>query len=515
MVLVTSPRQTAGDCDSSSQQQEMSLVTGWLWEEYPEQNHVFSFSSLYLQNPEQNPVFSFSSLYLQTLNRTMSSPSVIICGRQVMCSYLSQDIDLRVMQHYVNPEGQTVVKEHVDCLEAGRKLSSYVLEDSELTELCVRARGDEDWSRDVRLERKEKKRGSSSVVQVPCSSGSLLYVWCTLITMETDSHMQQRVVVFSPLFMMRSHLPDPVIIHTEKRSLGLRESQLIQGQGHQEQLLNTENDLTHHLTFQASEDEGASHCAVPISTAVIKQIVNRNQAGLEDGQEHILADFYGVKNSSQPPWPYVSKDTDRPGSEVLAQWDSPMQVKLSVWRSGLNTLLVELIPWALLTNHSTWDLWLFEGETIVLQIPAGKTLVPPNFKEAFQLGIYWSNTNTVHKSTALKLVHDLTSPRWKEGVSPEVLTLDEEGCVETEIHLGRSPGRQKVCQFCVSSVVRHGIQIIQIEDRTILVNNTPYFLSCRALLSDQALGTTDQVTPPTSCHVEPYCLTKPWGPQTR
>ena len=83
-----------------------------------------------------------------------------------MCSYLSQDIDLRLVQHYVNPEGQTVVKEHVDCLEAGKKLPSYVLEDSELTELCVRARGDEDWSRDVRLERKEKERGSSSVVQV-------------------------------------------------------------------------------------------------------------------------------------------------------------------------------------------------------------------------------------------------------------------------------------------------------------------------------------------------------------
>uniref|UniRef100_A0A4W5LGI3 Uncharacterized protein n=1 Tax=Hucho hucho TaxID=62062 RepID=A0A4W5LGI3_9TELE len=111
--------------------------------------------------------------------------------------------------------------------------------------------------------------------------------------------------------MMRSHLPDPVIIHTEKRSLGLRESQLIQGQGHQEQLLNTESDLTHHLTFQASEEEDASHCAVPISTAVIKQIVNRNQAGLEDSQEHVLADFYGLKNNSQPPWPYVSKDTDR------------------------------------------------------------------------------------------------------------------------------------------------------------------------------------------------------------
>ncbi|XP_010794416.1 vacuolar protein sorting-associated protein 13B-like [Notothenia coriiceps] len=170
-----------------------------------------------------------------------------------------------------------------------------------------------------------------------------------------------------------------------------------------------------------------------------------------------------------------------------------MQVKLSCWKSGLNTLLVELLPWALLANHSKWDLWLFEGETIVLQIPAGKIIVPPNFKEAFQIGIYWAHTNTVHKSTALKLVHDLTSPRWKEGSGSEVVTLDEEGYVEADITLGAFPGRQKLCQFCVSSVVRHGIQILQLEDRTILVNNTPHTIQYRPLLTDHALGTDGQV----------------------
>lgn len=50
---------------------------------------------------------------------------------------------------------------------------------------------------------------------------------------------------------MKSHLPDPVIVHIEKRSLGLRESQLIHGQGRLEPLLNTEADITHHLLFQA------------------------------------------------------------------------------------------------------------------------------------------------------------------------------------------------------------------------------------------------------------------------
>ena len=83
-----------------------------------------------------------------------------------MCSYLSQALELRVVQHYVGADGQTVVREHVGCLEAGGKLPSYVLEDSELTELCVRAHGDEDWSQDVRLDRRE-----SSVVQVGAGTG--------------------------------------------------------------------------------------------------------------------------------------------------------------------------------------------------------------------------------------------------------------------------------------------------------------------------------------------------------
>ncbi|KAJ8290951.1 hypothetical protein GJAV_G00019570 [Gymnothorax javanicus] len=428
-----------------------------------------------------------ASLIIKVRQLSGVQKQIMICGRQVMCSYLGQDIDLRVVQHYVGPDGQTVVKEHVDCLEGGQKLPSYVLEDAEMTELCVRARGDEDWSQDVRLEHREK--GTGSVVQVPCSSGSLLYVWCTLLTIDPGSLMQQRVVMFSPLFLMRSHLPDPVIIHIEKRSLGLRESQVVHGQGHEEPLLNVESDLTHHLTFQAREQEDPSQCAVPISSGLIKQIVNKTAGG--DGHELILSDFYGEKNPSQPPWPYINKESDRPDAEPLTQWDSPMQVKLSAWKPGLNTLLIELLPWALLANRSQWDLWLFEGETIVLQIPAGKVIVPPNFKEAFQIGIYWAHTNTVHKSTALKLVHDLTSPRWKEGTGGDVVTLDEEGFVEAEVMLGAFPGRQKLCQLCVSSSVRHGIQILQIQDRTVLVNNTPHQLYYRPILSEDAFETLD------------------------
>ncbi|XP_074842974.1 intermembrane lipid transfer protein VPS13B isoform X3 [Carettochelys insculpta] len=402
---------------------------------------------------------------------------IIICGRQIVCSYLSDSIELKVVQHYIGQDGQAVVKEHFDSLASKQKLPSYVLEDDELTELSVKATGDEDWSRDVCLSSKTKE--SSTVIQVPSSNGSIIYVWCTILTLEPNTPVQQRIIVFSPLFIMRSHLPDPIIIHVEKRSLELSETQMIPGRGQEKSLENIEPDLTHHLTFQAREEDDPSECAVPISTALIKQIATKCHAVGTVNQ--ILSEFYGINRPSQPVWPYNRKDSQ--SNQQLTQWDSPMRVKLSLWKPCVKTLLVELLPWALLINQSKWDLWLFEGEKIVLQIPAGKTIIPPNFQEAFQIGIYWANTNTVHKSVAIKLVHNITFPKWKDADNGEVVTLDEEGFVEAEIKLGAFPGHKKLCQFCVSSMVQHGIQILQIEDKTTVINNTSYPIYCIAQLS--------------------------------
>ncbi|KAM7075816.1 intermembrane lipid transfer protein VPS13B isoform 2-T4 [Molossus nigricans] len=418
-----------------------------------------------------------ASLIIKVQQLSGVQKQIIICGRQIICSYLSQSIELKVVQHYIGQDGQAVVREHFDCLTAKQKLPSYILENSELTELCMKAKGDEDWSRDVCLESKAPEY--SIVIQVPSSSRSIIHVWCTVLTLEPSSQVQQRMIVFSPLFIMRSHLPDPIIIHLEKRSLGLSETQIIPGKGQEKPLQNIEPDLVHHLTFQAREEDDPSHCAVPISTSLIKQIATKIHPGGSITQ--ILDEFYGPEKSLQPMWPYNRKDSDR--NEQLSQWDSPMRVKLSVWKPYVRTLLIELLPWALLINQSKWDLWLFEGEKIVLQVPAGKIIIPPNFQEAFQIGIYWANTNTVHKSVAIRLVHNLTSPKWKDGGNGEVVSLDEEGFVDAEIRLGAFPGHQKLCQFCVSSTVQQGIQIIQIEDKTTVINNTPYQIFYKPQLS--------------------------------
>lgn len=64
----------------------------------------------------------------------------------------------------MSQDGQAVVKEHINCLAAKQKLPSYVLENNELTELSVKATGDEDWSRDVCLSSKHTEH--STVIQV-------------------------------------------------------------------------------------------------------------------------------------------------------------------------------------------------------------------------------------------------------------------------------------------------------------------------------------------------------------
>ncbi|KAI5620879.1 vacuolar protein sorting-associated protein 13B-like, partial [Silurus asotus] len=423
---------------------------------------------------------------------------IIICGRQVICSYLSEVIEVQLVQECVGPEGQKQTRNLQSSVGPESKLPSYVLEDSEVTGLCVRQQKDQEWSQDVFF--KYSNANNSCVLQFPSSTGSLVSICCTIITLESNSNMQQRVVVFSPLFVMRSHLPDPVFIQVEKRSLGQKECQLIQGQGQEQALFNLEPDITHHLTFQASEEGDVSHCAVPISSTLIKQIVNKTGPEKSENQNKILEHFFGPKSSDLPSWPYTYKNPDSLETEPVAQWDSPMQVRLCAWRTGLSTLLVDLLPWALLTNQSQWDLWLFEAENIVLQIPAGKTIVPPNIQKAFQIGLYWPHTNTVHKSEAIHLLHDLTSPRWTEVGGAEVLSLDEEGHVDADIILGAQP-KQKLCQFCVSSSVRYGIQILQIEDKTIVVNNTKHTINYKALLSEHPVSAPDQPYSPSHTSV--------------
>lgn len=57
--------------------------------------------------------------------------------------------------------------------------------------------------------------------------------------------------------------------------------------------------------------EDVSHCAVPISSALIKQIVNKLDPLKTENLSKILEHFYGPRSSDWPSWPYTYKNPDR------------------------------------------------------------------------------------------------------------------------------------------------------------------------------------------------------------
>lgn len=57
------------------------------------------------------------------------------------------------------------------------------------------------------------------------------------------------------------------------------------------------------------EEDDPSECAVPISTALIKQIATKSNTG--GTANEILSDFYGYSSSPQSLWPYSKKDSLR------------------------------------------------------------------------------------------------------------------------------------------------------------------------------------------------------------
>ncbi|XP_075922652.1 intermembrane lipid transfer protein VPS13B isoform X4 [Petromyzon marinus] len=412
---------------------------------------------------------------------------ITITGRHVVRSFLDMDLELHLTQSFMGPDGQPVTAEHTQALPANHMLPSYVMESAELRCVRVRVPGC-DWSGEVcpsanRLE-------ESVVMEVPRPNGSPIHIWCSVLASQPSAVVEQRVMVFSPLFMMCSHLPEPLTLHVEKRSRGQRQMQCIVGRGQEVTLQHMEAELTHHLTFQTRDDGEVSEAAVPISTALVLQIMDK-----ADSEPLDMSPLLAATTLDKPdnPWPYIGPSHERAAWEASCQWESPMQVKLSAWKPGLKTLFIELRPWALLLNRSSWDLWLFEGERVSVQAPAGKTIVPPNFTEPFQLGIYYSRSNTVHKSAAVRLAREVTSPKWANGGAAAfevVVELPEEGLAHVDVRLGSVPGAGKLCQFCITSMLRRGIQVLLVEDRTTLINKTPFSIACLPVaVSDKAYST--------------------------
>lgn len=57
-----------------------------------------------------------------------------------------------------------------------------------------------------------------------------------------------------------------------------------------------------------------------------------------------------------------------------------LSLTLTEYWPGSSTLLIDVYPWCLLTNHSTLDLVFIDENKTTWPLPQGKTLSPPKLK---------------------------------------------------------------------------------------------------------------------------------------
>ena len=226
------------------------------------------------------------------------------------------------------------------------------------------------------------------------SERSSQQVWCRVIR-ERVTTVWRSLVVISPQFVVRSHLPRPLILHLTTPATHHTQQFVIPGGGCSEYLKGCESSLSHHLTFQLRPDLPQSSPPIPLHRAMADQM------RLAQPRESVDLTKY-IQQLFQTPaqrWPYIHMEGVK-GKYTFLCTDQPkidLQVGFSGLHPMLSTVVVDLRPWALIINHTSAELFVQDGPPMEPQnedascnrwfIPNNGVFAPPKLDGVFRFGV--------------------------------------------------------------------------------------------------------------------------------
>lgn len=98
-------------------------------------------------------------------------------------------------------------------------------------------------------------------------SKSVLFLWYNSVFC-----LQQ--ITLSPLFVMRSHLPEPLLMNVLTTKTNSTTVLPVQGRGEEQQIFGLVPNTWHHLTFQFNSAGQSSSPSLPLNTTLI-ELANR------------------------------------------------------------------------------------------------------------------------------------------------------------------------------------------------------------------------------------------------
>ncbi|CAC5371338.1 VPS13B [Mytilus coruscus] len=347
------------------------------------------------------------------------------------------------------------------------------------------------WSKDILISK--DKVPSSQMIYIPYVHESYIHVWCHVYE-QIIKGASRLLVMFCPLYVLRSHLPCSLFVSMAMPNLGKKKEVEMAGKGRSLQL-ELLGDAKYDLSFKLRSDTDKVDPALTLTPELISQVERKETKKCDfDKMLAMMNDQWSDK------WPYTgysisdeSQSQKQPASELsdldLSLPSIDLSLTLTEYWPGCSTVLIDVCPWCLLTNHSTLDLVFIDSSKVTWPLPQGKTFSPPKLQSSFNIGIVINGN--LHQGGEIGLSEEaVADQRYRQDLGK---TLYIDGYAQTQI-LVTSHQNMHVYFLTLQSKMVNGMRIVNIRETYCISNQT----SIDLLLSHHSLQPCPQKVGTTS-----------------
>lgn len=444
----------------------------WKWCE------AFSIdSNVTLIQTVKNKEYSIT-LIIKIVSLSNVQKQIIINGQLIISNKLNQNLEVQLQT--VNPflpmREWTGHKLTVG-LNKQSTSPSFIFNKNQIGAFRVRLMGlDTPWSESITV---NKNKIPNQLIKLPMKESThYLSFWCHVLDFQITQKISSTVVLFSPLFMVRNHLPHPLLAHLDNHISHCVE---IAGQGEEHQLITTgDTNLHYSLSFQMAPGMKMSAPAISLSSSLIDEI---KETSFEIDYSILCNHSASIQSLC---WPYDDTEINREIKELFKNNsllpniskpnhlsciskpselpDIELQVGLSQQWRGCNTILIDVKPYGLFINKTNTDLYMLEDNGQEWKINRYSIFTPPSLQKSFQLGLY--HQNKLFLSKPLQICEQ---DRLYRSKTEGILSLFDHTTIAIEVLDDKI---SKVCLLLISSIKEEGINIVTIQPTIYITNNS-------------------------------------------
>ncbi|XP_071482656.1 intermembrane lipid transfer protein VPS13B-like [Diadema antillarum] len=426
-----------------------------------------------------------ATLFIQVRKTSAMQRQVILSGPQKFASQLAIPLDIQITR--ASHSAPRTDSTETSVIAPFSSLPTLTCSDEDITGVRVKVQGSAcEWSEQFAVS--GEMSTSEMVIKVPFEDGRKFYFWCQ-ISAFVHGDSVQRLVLFSPLFTIQSHLPFPLTIHCLAARGNHSQTVQVRGQGSYEQLYQIPPMAWYNLRFASGMEATSTQPAVCVSTEMFPSITQQREESVG-----LRAISFSDDDDLSSSWPYNHPDYTCskhhstslhhmdfiPCAETPGHPQTSLQVGMVQHRPAVNTIRIEVMPWCLFVNECQMDVTILEegGETV--RVEGGTTVAPPKYTGKISLTLSSKNEEYV-SSELMQLVEEMDTPP-KKNESAQSMQLKPEDYRTMElVSRGSQHGMRKTVHVTICSTVKHNTRIITVKPRFVFANKSNQDVLLRAV----------------------------------